>query len=96
MLIPGLLQYFASRDSNFNVNDANQYRCLAELAIIMETLNNRLPAVFYSEVLVAIFTLQLGVPPTLLEALRNATTRSDFEACLKAVVVPPDHRNTQR
>lgn len=91
LLIPGLLQYFAGRDSNFNVNDANQYRCLAEVAIIMETLKNRIPDVFYSDVLVATFTQQLGSSPPVLDGLRCAANRNDIEVCLKALAVRRDN-----
>lgn len=88
VLIPGMMQYGLGRDSNFNVNDANQYRCMAEVAIILERLQNRVPDIFRNEVLTAPqFTDQLGMSHSLLDGFRCATNRNDFEACLKAYVM---------
>jgi exportin-T len=88
VLVPGMLDVFFSKNSSFNVDDANHFRCLAEFSGMLEILKNRLPDVYSREVLDTKLSIQIGVSQPMVEAFRSANTRKEFEACFKAIIPP--------
>jgi len=77
VLIPGMLRFFLHADSAFDVNDANCFRLLVEVTLILETLKNRLHD------LLARIAVQIQVPSSIAEGFRLATNRKELEECLK-------------
>lgn len=78
VLIPGMLQFFFRADGAFNVNDANYFRLLVEVAGILEILKSRLPD------LLGRIAVQMQLPPSIVDGFRSAANRKEFEECLKA------------
>jgi exportin-T len=87
-LIPGMIQVFLyCGESSFDVDDANCYRCLAEFAGVLYILKNRLPTVYCQEVLVAKFTVQVGLSPSIVEGFQSAGSQKEFEGWLKEMII---------
>jgi exportin-T len=84
VLIPGVLLSFWK--DNFNCDDANQWRSVSELAGIFEILQERLPNVYYQEILVGKLTNTFGCPTSLVEGFRVASNRKEIETCLKQLI----------
>jgi len=87
VLISGMLQFFLRADGNFNINDANHFRLLVEVAGILEILKSRLPDILGR------IALQMQLPSSIVEGFRSATNRKEFEECLKAWI--EKNRETQ-
>jgi len=77
VFIPGMLQSFLRADSIFNINDANSFRLVAEVAWILEILKSRLPDSLGR------IAAHIQIPPPIAEELKSASIRKDFEGCLK-------------
>jgi exportin-T len=87
VLVPGMIQLFlSSTNCGFNVEDANHFRCLVEFAGTLEILKNRLPDVYYQDVLVSKLSMQASLSQSIMEGFRSASSRKEFEVCLKALI----------
>ena len=91
VLVPGMLQFFLRNDGIFNINDANSFRLLVEFSCILEILKTRLPEIFGNVVDKTI--QQLALPLPMVEGFRLASTRKEFEDCLKGII--QQHRELQ-
>ena len=80
-------------DGIFNVNDANYFRLLLEFSAILEILKTRLPGNVVANII-----FQLGLPPPMVEGFRLASTRNEFEDCLKNLIQKniARHKSTPR
>lgn len=78
VLIPGMLRFFLRTDGTFNVSDANYFRLLVEVSRILEILKSRLPDSLGR------IAVQMQLPPSVAEGFCSATSRKEFEECLKA------------
>lgn len=91
ILIPGVLLSFL-KDS-FNFEDANQWRSVSELAAVFQILHEKLPQVYYQEILVGKLSNTFGCPTSLVEAFRVASTRKETETCLKQFITSGNRIN---
>ena len=78
VLIPGMLQFFLRVDDNFNINDANYYRLLVEVAGMLEILKSRLPDSLGR------IAIQMQLPPSITEGFCSVINRKGFEEYLKS------------
>jgi len=91
VLIPGMLRFFLRNDGIFNINDANSFRLLVEFSCILEIIKKHLPEIFGGMVDKTI--QQLALPLPMVESFRLASTRKEFEDCLKGII--QHHRKLQ-
>lgn len=83
--IPGALQGFASH-SNFSVNDMNSWRCVLELAALLDLLRERLPDIYQQEFVQGILSRKFGCPPEMVGQFASAVDRKAVEASLKVLL----------
>jgi len=81
VLVPGILQSFLRSDGIFNVNDANNFRLVVEFSAILEILKTRLPGNVVDKTI-----LKLGLPLPMVGGFRLASTRKEFEDCVKDLI----------
>ena len=87
VLMPGVFESFVR--STFSVHDANQWRCVLEVAAILDILRQQVPGVYQQEVLVELFTKRLGCPNAVTESLARARERKAIEVSLKVLLDRP-------
>ena len=81
-----MLGIFLAGDGIFDAADASNFRCQQEFAGMLEILANRLPDVYYQQILASRIAEYVSNSPSLAEAFRSARTGKDFEACFKALI----------
>eukprot|EP00536_Pseudo-nitzschia_multiseries_P003374 jgi/Psemu1/185823/e_gw1.52.10.1 len=84
VLTPGMFQLFCRTDGVFNVNDANDFRLVVEFARILEIFKTRLPEVLGN--LMNRISMQIQMPAPVLDGLRTANSRKQFEECFRALI----------
>ena len=87
VLMPGVFESFVR--STFSVQDANQWRCVLEVAAILDILRQEVPDIYQQEVLVELFTKRLGCPNSVIEGLARARERKAIEVTLKLLLDRP-------
>jgi hypothetical protein len=85
-LFPGMIQqvFLSTTSGPFNVDDANNFRCLAEFCGMLEIIKNRQPDVYRHET--AKLTQRAGFPQPVFHSLRSASTRKEFESVFKSLI----------
>lgn len=84
VLLLGVFQSFAQ--STFSIQDANQWRCVLEVAAIMDIVRVKAPDIYQQQVLVELFSKRLGCPAANIDSLADARDRKAIEASLKVLL----------
>jgi exportin-T len=84
VLMPDVFESFAQ--PTFSVHDANNWRCVLEVAAMIDILREKVPDVYQQHMLVGLFSQRLGYPPSVVASLAAASERKAIEASLKAML----------
>lgn len=85
ILIPGTLESFGQ--PNFSTQDANQWRCVLEMAALLDLMRLHVPQLYQDQVLVEILTNRCKCPSNLVQPFVMATDRKAIERSLKNLLV---------
>ncbi|KAL3925244.1 MAG: hypothetical protein SGILL_000542 [Bacillariaceae sp.] len=85
-VVPGVLAVFLAGDDSFDAEDAYNFRCVQEFSGMLEIIKNRLPDIYYQQILASRIAEHVAALPSLAEGFRSANTGKDFEACFKSLI----------
>lgn len=85
VLIPGTLESFGQ--PNFSMQDANQWRCVLEMAALLDLLRLHVPQLYQERVVGEILTNRWQCPSSLVQPFAMATDRKAIESSLKNLMV---------